>query len=341
MISRRRALTAVILWLLIFAVFVALTGEQKFVSTLSQVSAVELAVILAAVSVGVITMGGSLFVISRHLDIGVSLVETIFLNTSVSLAHNLTPFGQAGGAPIGAVVLSDRSGDSYEKCLAAISVKDIVGFVPSILIFTIGGTYLVVFEQSVTGRLRQAFAVFTVFVFLVVVSAILVRQYPDRVRRYLHRFVALLNRTVGQIPRIPSLDETEIERRVDNFSDSVGNVSSDRKTIFLASLLATASFLAKGCQLWLALRAVGVEIPLMLAIFIYPTSLLASAAPTPGGSGAIEGIQIGMILAATPAGKELVIPAVTLSRGLIYWTPIVLGSITISVFQLEKATDRV
>jgi len=335
MIQRRQIVMGVLVWVLIFGAFVTLAGVGDFIENLQTISSSQLLLILSAVGVGVVAMGSCLYVISRNIGLGFGWIETIFLNTSVSLAHNLTPFGQAGGAPIGAAILSQRSDGQYEECLAALSVKDIVSFVPAVLVFTFGGIYIVLFEQSIPNELRPLFGAFALFVTVIVGSVLAVRAYPEFMRRVLHRLVGGINRTAAWLPFVPSLDESEINRRVTNFADSIGDIASDRVTVTLASALATTSFLAQGCLLWITLNAVGVDIPVALAIFIVPVSLLASGLPLPGGSGGVESVQILMIVATSGAANSPTITAVVLSRGLVFWTPIVLGSVTLLGLQLQ------
>jgi len=339
MIQRRQVVVGLLFWVLIFGAFITLAGIGDFIETLSTITGRELATILAAVGTGVVAMGSCLYVISRNVGLGFGWIETIFLNTSVSLAHNLTPFGQAGGEPIGAVILSQRSEGEYEKCLAALSIKDVVSFVPAILVFTIGGAYIVLFEQAIPNQLRPLFGAFALFVFVVVSAVLAVRAYPEFMLKLLRRLVGAVNRAAHRLPVIPSLDKDEVNRRVTNFAESIGDIASDRVTVTLASALATTSFVAQGCLLWLTLGAVGVDIPVALAVFIVPVSLLASGLPLPGGSGGVESVQILMILATSASARDATITAVVLSRGLVFWTPIVLGSITLLVLQLQGTFD--
>ncbi|MEF8812277.1 MAG: lysylphosphatidylglycerol synthase transmembrane domain-containing protein [Halovenus sp.] len=336
MLGKRQVILGILIWLLIFGVFVVLAGIGDFVETLSTISRDELAVMLAAVAVGVVSMGSCLYVLVRSLGLGLSLFEAVFLNTAVSLAHNLTPFGQAGGVPIGAAILSTRSDSNYEEFFAALSMKDLVSFVPAILVFVIGGSYILLYEQSVPDRLRPLFGIFAFMVVLICGTVLLVRQYSEVAHRLLGRLVGWVNRTIARLPFVPTLDSEELQTRLDNFSASIGEIASDRKTVVLASSLATTAFLAQGTLLWLTLGAVGVEVPWTLAVFIVPVSLLASGLPLPGGSGGVESVQILTLLAVASPDSTSTITAVVLSRGLVFWTPIVLGSLTLLTLNVQK-----
>lgn len=330
----------VLVWVLIFGAFVTLAGVGDFVDRLAQITWTQLALILGAVGVGVVSMGSCLYVIGRSVGLGLGLIETIFLNTSVSLAHNLTPFGQASGVPVGAAILSKRSDGHYEECLAALSAKDAVSFVPAILVFFFGGLYILLFEQSVPGVLRPLFGAFSLFVVVVVGGALAIYRYPDIMRRLLQRLAAAANRVAERLPLLPHLEEAELEDRVTNFTSSFGELAADRPTIVIASALATTAFVAQGSLLWLALDAVGIEVSVVLAIFTVQVSLLASGLPLPGGSGGVEGTQTLMLVTITSAASAPTITAVVLSRGLVFWTPIVLGSITLLVLQFQGVVNE-
>ncbi len=334
MLSKRQVTFGVLFWLLVIGAFVFLSGPDNFFESLDLIDSEELAVMLVAVAAGVVAMGLCFYVLSRNVGLGFSSVEAIFLNAAVSLVHNLTPFGQAGGVPIGAALLSTRSDSNYEECLAALSMKDIVSFVPAILVFVFGGAYIVVYTPSIPSELRPIVAAFTLMVLLVCAVVFAVYRYPRRAKHVLKRVAGGVNRVLTRLPLVPQLDPEELHGRLDRFADSIGDIATHRKTVVLSSAFATGSFLAQGTLLWLTLRAVDIQVPLALAIFILPVSLLASGLPLPGGAGGVEAVQILMILAVAPDSSPTA--AVILSRGLVFWTPIVLGSLTLVTL---KAND--
>lgn len=339
MIDKKQIVGGILIWALVLGAFVTLIGVGDFVEQVREISSSEFGLMLVAVGAGVVSMGSCLYVIARSLDLGGGLVETIFLNTSVSLAHNLTPFGQVGGAPIGAVILSQRFDGNYEESLAALSMKDVISFVPAILVFVFGGLYIVLFEQAIPDPLRPIMAAFALFVVAIVTAVLAVRRFPEYMQALLRRLVAGLNGIASRLPLVPSLEPDEVNSRVVNFSESIGQVASDRKTVVLSSALATSAFVAQGCLLWITLHAIGVDISIPLAIFTVQASLLASGLPLPGGSGGVEGAQVLILTTMVGAAADPVGTAVVLSRGLVFWTPIVLGSITLFVFQLQGTFD--
>ncbi|WP_436933483.1 lysylphosphatidylglycerol synthase transmembrane domain-containing protein [Halovenus marina] len=341
MIDKRQAAMALIVWFLVFMALITLAGIEDFVDNVSTIPADRFAVMLVAVAVGAVAMGSTLYIVGRSLDMGVSWFRSIFLNTVMSLASNLTPFGQAGGIPVGGAILTRYSKAKYEESLAVLSIKDIVSFVPSTMIFIFGGSYLTLYAQSLPTRLRPIFGAFSMLILVVALVAVGIRLYPDVTLRWLHRIVALLNRTVARLPLLPSFDEDEIRERVEGFWESLGKIATDRVTVVVAIALTTTSFLAQGTLLWLTLDALGVDISIALAIFIVPVSLLAGATPLPGGSGGVESVQILIIIATTGAASSPTITGVILARGLVYWTPIILGTLTLIALQIEERRSAV
>jgi uncharacterized protein (TIRG00374 family) len=335
-LRRRHVAIGVITWVTIFGVFIVLAGPTEFVESASDLSQARLAGILLVNALGTTFMGLVLYTVSRGAGLNVSPIESIFLNTTVNLANNFTPFGQASGLPAGGVIVSRWTGQSFEKSVAALSTKELVGFTPGVLVMLFGGSYIVLFDAAIPGQVRSLVAIFTVSIAAFVVIVGLVYRNPDPAKRVIHRFVASLNRVLVYLPRVSGVDETEIQRRVEDFSGAVEQVSTNKPVVVVAATLTTLATVTQGVLLWIALGGVGVSISLALVVFIVPVSLLASAIPTPGGSGGIEGAQILLVLATTSADSTPVITAVVVTRGLVYWTPIVVGSLTLTGIQFKK-----
>lgn len=335
-IQRRHILIGIGTWVTIFGVFIILAGPTGFVDAAFDLSGSHLAAILGMNALGTIFMGLVLYTVSRGAGLTVGPVESIFLNTTVNLVNNFTPFGQASGLPAGGLVMSRWTGSSFEDCLAALSMKELVGLTPGILVMLFGGSYIALYNPVIPDQIRSLVAVFTVSIAVFVIIVGLVYRNPDPAKRLIHRFVAALNRGLGYLPWISAVDETEVRERVDSFTASVDRISSDKPIVIIAATFTTLATVTQGVLLWIALEGVGMDVSLVLIIFIVPVSLLASAIPTPGGSGGIEGAQILLILAMTSGGRAQIITAVIITRGLLYWTPIVVGSLTLAGIQLKR-----
>lgn len=335
-IRSRHVAFGILSWVAIFGVLILLAGPTEFVEEMSKLSQTRVAGILAMNALGTVSMGLVLYTVSRGAGLNVSPVESIFLNTTVNLANNFTPFGQASGLPAGGVIMSRWTGQSFEKSVAALSTKELVGFTPGILVMLFGGSYIVLYDAAIPNQTRSLVAIFTVSIAAFVAVLGLVYRNPDPARRLIHRFIAALNRALVHIPRVSKVEEAEIQRRVDNFSESVEDISSNKPVVIAAATLTTIATITQGVLLWIALGGVGVGISLSVTVFIVPVSLLASAIPTPGGSGGIEGAQILLVFATTGGSRAAIITGVVITRGLVYWTPIIVGSLTLTGIQFKK-----
>jgi uncharacterized protein (TIRG00374 family) len=329
-LSRRHVVAGVLAWVAIVGVFVLLAGPTEFVDAATGISRSRLAAMLLMKAIGTVFMGLVLYTVSRSVGLDLTPIETIFLNTTVTLAKRFSPFGQASGVPIGGVIISRWTGQSFEKSVAAVSMKEIVGFTPGILVFVFGGSYVVLFSPSIPDQIRSVVLVFTLGVVALVVAVALIYRRPEGAKRVIHRMFAGLNRGLVYVPLVSKIDEEEVESRVDTFLESMAMVTSDKTAVVVACSLRTAAVITQGILLWLTLGGVGISVPVVLTVLIIPVSLLAAGLPTPGGSGGVEGVQILFLLAVTGgSGEAAIITAVTISRGIIYWSPVVIGSLTL------------
>lgn len=335
-LRRRHVVAGILAWVAVFGAFVLLAGPTDFVDAATGISRPRLAAMLAMKAVGTVLMGLVLYTVSRGAGLDVSPVETIFLNATVTLAKRFSPFGQASGVPIGGVIISRWTGQSFEKSAAAVSMKELVGFTPGILVFLVGGSYVVAFQQSIPAQIRSAVFLFTLGVLALVTAGAAVYRRPEAAKRIMHALFGGLNRGFGALPLVSKIDEAEVESRVDAFIEAIAMVTSDRSVVAVACGLRTAAVITQGVLLWLTLGGVGVSVPLALTILIIPVSLLAAGLPLPGGTGGVEAGQVLFLLAVVGGNEAAIITAVTISRGIIYWSPIVIGSLTLGGIGLKR-----
>ncbi len=84
------------------------------------------------------------------------------------------------------------------------------------------------------------------------------------------------------------------------------------------------------CQmtaLWLAFRAIGIELRTTFILIIVPIATIAGVTPLPGGAGGIETVLVFLLLAAPlpHVTEAIAVTAVVIFRGAIYWVPVILG----------------
>lgn len=142
--------------------------------------------------------------------------------------------------------------------------------------------------------------------------------------------------TIGATYAIPPLRELVRHRvfpRARQSLDAVREVG--RQPGRLAMVLGGSAFVS--CcyiaALMLSLHAVGVAVPLSTVALVYLAgSVLAGAAPTPGGLGATEAV-FAAALVTTGVDREAAVPAVLLYRFVTFWLPILPGWIAFNALQ--------
>jgi len=335
-LNRRHIAAGILAWFTVFSIFVLLANPTEFVDAATDISRARLAAMVGLKLLGTALMGLVLYTVSRGIGLEVGAIETVFLNATVGLAKKLTPFGQASGLPIGGVIVSQWTEETFERGLAAVSMKEVVGFVPSILVFLFGGSYIAFYGRTVSGQVRSLVGLFTLGVAGFVLIAALIYRNPGTARAVLQRLAAALNRGLARIPRVPKIDEDDVRHRVDGFSEAMQKVTSDVPTVAVACVLRTIATVTQGALLWVTLGGVGVDISLALAVFVIPVSLLAAAVPLPGGTGGIESAQVLLVIGIAGGSEAAIITAVVVSRGLVFWMPVVIGSFTLTGIQVRQ-----
>lgn len=329
-------LIGAIVAVVVFTVLISLVGIGAFVRAVGDIPPPLVGLLFLTALAGIASMGSSFYAVSDSLDLGFSPLEAISMFTTINLAHNLTPFAQAGGEPVGAMILSQRSGRPYETCLAAISAFDVINFVPAVLIFVTGSLYIAVFSPQLPSELRPIIGAFGIFVLTVSLIIILIYRWPMRTRRGLERTTGGFYKLVARLwpSHLPGLHSVVSQLR--GYTDSLGVVANDHRTIVTSASFATAAFTAQGIVLWLALNALEVHLSVVIAVVIIPISLVASVIPLPGGGGGVEAVQVTLIIALTRDTLGNILTAVVLSRGIVFWLPVLLGMIVLGRMRLGK-----
>ncbi|MFB6186734.1 MAG: flippase-like domain-containing protein, partial [Halobacteriaceae archaeon] len=121
-------------------------GVDNVLSTLNMLSLSDIIILLLIALGWLLVWSLALRVVLNILDIPADPIEAFLLFTAATFANNITPFGQAGGEPFSALLISRATEAEYERALAAIASIDTLNFIPSILLAILGlSYYLLVF----------------------------------------------------------------------------------------------------------------------------------------------------------------------------------------------------
>jgi len=279
------------------------------------------------------TWGIGLRKILGVLDSKPSYAKSFFIINGAMFFNNVTPFGQAGGEPVTALLISKVAKTNYERSLATISTMDSLNFLPSVSLAIVGTGYYATQATFEFG----AYLLIPVVVILVLILAS-VGYIAWKKRDVLERVVArgvtsVVNSVLRLVPKATLLDESTVRSRIENFTNSIETIMTDRKSIALALTAATLGWVFQMIALWLSFLALEVSIPLSIALFVVPLGATAGVTPLPGGAGSIEAVLIGVLssLLVPVVSGGTIAAAVLIYRGAVYIIPVAIGGIFASI----------
>lgn len=269
--------------------------------------------------------GGTLRTVLATIDTEMSSPTAFFVYSGAVFANNVTPFGQAGGEPVAALLISKVARTRYETGLVGIASVDVLNAIASVAIVFVGvGVYALSFR--VGSGLQAAVGSIAGLGVIVFVVFSLVWRYRARI----------VERTAGPIAgaarRFPSgpfgdwqPNEDDIAARFRHFFGDVEVVAGDQRALARALSFSTAGWLVQGAGLVTAFAALGYQVPFVVAVFVIPLAYVAGMAPLPGGLGSIEAAFVALLVPTTGIEAAVVTAAVLLFRLAMYWLPIVIG----------------
>jgi uncharacterized protein (TIRG00374 family) len=252
--------------------------------------------------------------------------RSVVVFSAAVFANNVTPFGQAGGEPITAMLIAAETDSEYETGLAAIASVDTLHFVPSMTCAVLGFVYLVLEAAQLTRDVLVAATGAVVLVGVIVTAVTVGWHHRERVETVVVGLVTPLLAVVGRLlPGRTPPGRTEVEGRVDGFFESVGRVADDRETIATAMAFSALGWVALAASLWLSLYALGYAVPIAATLFVVPVGSIAGITPLPGGLGGLEAVFIALLVPTAGVPASVATAAVLIHRGATYWFPTLVG----------------
>lgn len=136
--NRRRLLIGAFGALAVFAVLFFAVGARDVINTLFSAAPSLVAATFALALCWLAAWSLMLRSVLVALDVKLSVVKAFFVYAGAVFANNVTPFGQAGGEPVAALLISKTSDARYETGLAGIASVDVLNVVPSISLILVG-----------------------------------------------------------------------------------------------------------------------------------------------------------------------------------------------------------
>lgn len=310
--------------LVVLAGIVALVGVGRVVDALVRADPAVLVAVLALAFAWLTAWGLSLRTVLQILGASIPARVAVLVFAAATFANNVTPFGQAGGEPVSALLISRAADTEYESSLAAIASVDSLNFVPSILLASAGIVYFST-EVAFGNRLRIAALAVGLLAIAVPVAAYAGWRYRYEVEQVAIGAVTPVVRAIARLfPGLSQPGPSAIRTRVEGFFHAIERVTGDREKLGLALAFSTAGWLCVAGSLWLSLFSIGWGVSFAVVLVVVPVGAIAGITPLPGGLGGVEAVLIALLVAlGVPGGAATA--GVIIHRTATYWLPTVVG----------------
>ncbi len=320
----------------VLAALLLVVGADRVVGAVAGADPVLVGAVVVFALGWLFAWGLALQSVLAALGIAISALVAFMVFAAATFANNVTPFGQAGGEPLSALLISKVTDSEYETGLAAIASVDAINFVPSIGLATLGlGFYAV--TTTLGDRLEVVGVSIGLLTAAIVTAVVLGWRYRSAVERGVTRVVTPVVRTAERLfpGRTPTTREA-VADRVAGFFETIGRIAGDRRRLTTALAFSTLGWIGLTVSLWLSLLSLGHGVAFAAAMLAVPAGSVASITPLPGGLGGVETVQIALLAGVTGVGVEAVTAAVLVHRVATYWLPILVGGAASSALGVSQ-----
>jgi glycosyltransferase 2 family protein len=271
------------------------------------------------------------------LGVRISPLRAFLLYAGATFANNVTPFGQAGGEPFAALLISRTTDAEYETGLGAIASVDAINFVPSISFALVGVAYYA--TVLTVGDTIEMVAVFIVALAMAVpVAAVVGWRNRNRVESSIAASIVPAVDVIARVvPKVKPTTRPAVERRIQGFFRAIERVADDRQRLTLAIFFSASGWLLSSVSLWLSLYALGHPVSFAAVLFVVPIGSIAGVAPLPGGLGGVEAALVILLVPITGVTAATAGAAAVIYRGATYWLPVMFGWTATVMLEADNA----
>lgn len=290
------------------------TGWRNIYATVVQADLLILAVSVLFSIAAPILLGTTWWIIVR--DVGqINLLDGIRLFLATMFANTVTPFGQIGGEPFIAYLLSRGTETPYEESIGAVMAADIVNAIP---FFTLSITGIAIFllTEPMIPVIETILKGMGVLLGVLLLLFIVLWRYEPQALRLLGYIGCLIEKTMDVIgrDRLDAVDRDFMVTKGKNFFDVFHTLLRHRRQVGVALLVTHAAGLAGITGVYFMIVALGFSPPFSALLFIVPASMVASYLPMPGGIGGIEVMMTALLVTVTSVSTPIASSAVLLNR---------------------------
>jgi len=324
--------------LAVLGVLVWVVGVDRTLAALVTADPAVLVLVVAVAVVWLTAWGLALWSVLGALGTPIARYLAVLVYAGAVFANNVTPFGQAGGEPLSALLISSAADSEYETGLAAIASVDTAHFVPSVGYAIVGFTFVAAGAVQLGRNLVFAAAAVAALAIGLPVAAYLGWRYRYELEATFVRLFTPFVRWLGRVAPNRSPPTTDsIAARIESFFSAIDRIATDRRTLLQTLGFSALGWAALSVSLWLSLYAVGYTIPAAVPLLVVPVGSIASLFPLPGGSGAIETVLVTLLVSTTSVPAAAATSAVLIHRGGTYLFPTLVGAGVASALGADRA----
>lgn len=253
-----------------------------------------------------------------------------------AFGKQVLPMGNAGGPAVMAYAFDREVDLGYSRSLAVIVVAEFLSFVSSLLLGFVGIVILLLFSSS--GADLWWLGVGMVLVGAALLALSIVVWYR---RRHVGLAVAGIARLLVPVvdrvspARAEGLRPERVEATLGRYYETFDTVVGDRRAVLYAYVLSQLGWVFFALPLYTAALALGVRLPLALALFLVPVAGLATVFPLPGGLGGVEVALAGLLAVLAAIDLTTAGAVVILFRLCTFWFFVLVCGIAVSMAAVD------
>lgn len=325
----------------VFAVMFYVVDAGEVLAEARSADLALLAVVAALILAWNAAWGVELWTVLEALGVDAPVSTALLANAAGAFANHVTPFGQAGGEPVTAWLLTQAAGTDYEVSLASITSLDAINVVPSTTFALVGAAYYVTTVPRLPSELQGLTTAVAGGVAVVAVVAVVLYVFRDGVGRVVaDAAYRVVHAVTNRVPRLTPPSRDAVMDRIRTFATAIGRVAGDRRRLAGAVALSALGWGFQAVGLWVTFLALDTTIPFYVPFFVLPLGTMGSVLPTPGALGGTEAINVTALTVVTSAAAPTVAAAVTIHSvgGYILTTSV--GAAAASVLGVRSRSDR-
>jgi len=253
-----------------------------------------------------------------------------FLTHNVAMfGKQVLPMGALGGPVVMAYAFERATSMGYNRSLAVMTVVEFLGVAASVSLGLLSLGWLLLFAPPLpaVGSVRLAVITFAVVAAGAAGAFWYLRTAVERVFLSVTRLLrASVGRLSGRLYR--TLDPGRAGTGLARYYRTMDAVVDDRRLVVAVFGFNFLGWVFASLSLYTSALALGVELSVVLALFLIPASGVVTVIPLPGGLGGVEVALVGVLAAFGDLPLALAAAVVVLYRLCSYWFILLLGAVT-------------